>query len=154
LYEDSKVHFFGNWFDVYSADTTEHKVNDKDATTWYDYNDYLEQISAYTDHASACTIMDESFDESEGKFVCSGMTPDGVTSQIVNTKVIDITINILAQNKCQDEENQLLTKDAMEEIKYYQDVVMPYVAQMIPSTAILRVNYKLKDECNVIIIVN
>lgn len=149
LVEDSKIHFFGNWFDCEQEDPQEHKYKKNDYTTWYDYDAYAKIISAVSQNASACTIIDDTYDD--GRFVCSGATPDGYTAQIVNTKVISITINVLGWANCKNEEDRMLTKDVMEEIKYYQDVVMPYVAQMIPSTAILKVNYKLKDDCNIII---
>ena len=62
----------------------------------------------------------------------SGMTEaDGVTSQIINTKVLDI-IFYLSNEK-------FYSKECQEEVKFIQDKVMPYLEQMIPSTAIVRV---------------
>lgn len=140
LYEDTKIHFFGDWFDISGDTETEHHFDRKDAESWYDYNDYAEQIGILNTAYTACTIEDDSVDDEE-RYVCIGVPPDGETSQIVNTKVVEITINILG-GAC---EGGLYSKDAMEEIKYYQDVVMPYVAQMIPSTAIVKVTYLLKQ---------
>ena len=140
LSADSKIHFFGDWFDISGDTETEHHFDRRDAESWYDYNDYAEQINELKTAYTACTIEDDSVEDDE-RYVCIGIQPDGETSQIVNTKVVEITINILGGN-C---EGGLYSKDAMEEIKYYQDVVMPYVAQMIPSTAIVKVTYKLKQ---------
>ena len=62
----------------------------------------------------------------------SGMTEaDGVTSQIINTKVLDI-IFYLSNEK-------FYSKEYQEEVKFIQDKVMPYLEQMVPSTAIVRI---------------
>ena len=62
----------------------------------------------------------------------SGMTEaDGVTSQIINTKVLDIKFYL--------SNDKLFSKECQEEIKFIQDKVMPYLEQMIPSTAIVKI---------------
>lgn len=62
----------------------------------------------------------------------SGNT-DSVTSQIINVKNFDLVFYI--------HYNLIYSKDAQEEIKYIQAKIMPYVEQMIPSTAILNVHF-------------
>lgn len=57
--------------------------------------------------------------------------------QIVNNKKMKIVFYLLNS----PEEN----KYSLEEIKYFQSVVMPYVAQMIPSDTILEVEYIKKN---------
>ena len=54
---------------------------------------------------------------------------DSVTSQIMNTKVIEINFYIGVSTT-------LYKKYLQEKIKYIQDKIMPYVEQMLPSTAI------------------
>jgi len=72
-------------------------------------------------------------------------TKDGVTNQIVNTKRIDIEFFL---NSSDEYSNEWL-----EEVKYIDSVILPYLTQMIPSNVILTVKYKSKaykvcDECN------
>lgn len=62
---------------------------------------------------------------------------DNVTSQIVNNKRIDIVFYINNPNNPQD---------ALTQMKYVQDVILPYTAQMIPSAAILGVRFKARNE--------
>ena len=57
--------------------------------------------------------------------------------QIVNNKKMKIVFYLLNS----PEEN----KYSLEEIKYFQSVVMPYVAQMIPSDTILEIEYIKKN---------
>lgn len=61
---------------------------------------------------------------------------DDETSQIINTKLMEITFYI------HDEENNLYSKYSQEEVKYISDVILPYLEQMIPSDVICTINFK------------
>lgn len=68
---------------------------------------------------------------------------DNVTNQIVNTKRMEIEFFI--KNKHE------YSKEWLEEVKYIDSVILPYLSQMIPSTVIWRVKYTTKDNeawCN------
>lgn len=58
---------------------------------------------------------------------------DGVTSQIINTKVVDIRFFL--------QSDDYFSKECQEEVKYIQDKVMPYVEQMLSSTLIAKVKF-------------
>ena len=59
---------------------------------------------------------------------------DGVTNQIVNCKRIDVTF----RTKCRTK----YTTEWLEEVKYIDSVILPYLEQMMPSGAICRVKYE------------
>ena len=63
---------------------------------------------------------------------------DSSTHQIVNTKIVNITFYLHSSTAKTIYEN-----DVMDEIKYYQSVIVPYLTQMIPSTVILTVDFQL-----------
>ena len=70
---------------------------------------------------------------------------DGVTNQIVNTKRIDIEFFLNSSDE--------YSNGWLEEVKYIDAVILPYLTQMIPSNVILTVKYKSKaykvcDECD------
>ena len=67
-------------------------------------------------------------------FVKNIVGADGVTLQIVNTKVIDIDIYLSSSKE--------YSKEYQEEVKFMQDRVMPYLEQMMPPTAIVNVRFK------------
>lgn len=58
---------------------------------------------------------------------------DGVTAQIINTKIVKIDFYLQADN--------LYSQAGQEEVKYIQTKVLPYVEQMMPSTAILKIHF-------------
>ena len=122
LYEDDKIHFFGNWFDVNDGSVNEYDVEDHDS--WYDKETYYNAVSN--------VIKDKQTVDG----VCNGADVDGSTYQIVNTKVISLTFKML---------NMALTKDNMEEVKYFKSVVLPWVSQMIPSNCIFDVKFDMTN---------
>ncbi len=63
---------------------------------------------------------------------------DNVTNQIVNTKRMEIEFFI--KNKHE------YSKEWLEEVKYIDSVILPYLTQMIPSTVIWRVKYTTRDK--------
>jgi hypothetical protein len=72
---------------------------------------------------------------SDYDFVNQKENADGVTNQIINTKVIEIDFYLKGDD--------FYSTEFQEQSKYIQDKVMPYVEQLIPSTAIVRVNLNM-----------
>lgn len=125
-YEDSKIHYFGNYFDIKSsnASITTNKYNINNMESWYDYKDYKDiNINPLNQ-----TVPN----------VCKGSELDGSTYQIVNTKKVVVTFYLSDSST----NNNLLDKNSMEEMKYFEDIVVPYMTQMIPSTTILEIHYE------------
>lgn len=76
----------------------------------------------------------------EGEYNIMDMKPydakkpqDGITHQIVNNKRVDMIFYL---------HFGMYSQEGLKEVKYLEDVVIPYVTQMIPSTTILNVEYK------------
>jgi hypothetical protein len=65
---------------------------------------------------------------------------DGVTNQIVNTKRVDIEFYLNSPVE--------YSVRWLEETKYIESVILPYVSQVIPSNIILTVKYKSKYDKN------
>lgn len=65
---------------------------------------------------------------------------DGITNQVVNTKRMDIDFYLKSTVEYSNE--------WIEEIKYLDSVVMPYLTQMIPSTVICKINYVTNNSTN------
>ena len=66
----------------------------------------------------------------------SASTNDDVTDQVINTKRIKLTFNLNI-----DKKKEWFSQNGQCELKYIDDIIMNYVTQMIPSTAILEVVY-------------
>ena len=122
---DDKCHYFGDYFKR-DGETTIVTTAET-----YDLNDskFITGTTRYTDlkfgELSAYTYGDKA----EG-------TIDGVTNQIVNTKRVDIDFYLTSQVE--------YSKEWLEEVKYIDAVILPYLTQVIPSTVILSVNFKNK----------
>lgn len=113
--EDSKVHYFGN----YQTYVYDKKKNDNVLTsiTYSSLNDM--DCRKY----SGNTMIYKNVDVN-----------DGVTNQIINTKRMSITFFV-----------DKFSKDyTWTQIKYIDDVVMNYLTQLIPSTAIVDIKYKTR----------
>ena len=140
--EDSKVHYFGNYQTyLYKWDNKEKKcecdkelilsdipynsLNDMDCGK---YN--LEKI-VYDKNKQPKCVCDKS---SETMIYKNVDVNDGVTNQIINTKRMSITFFVDKFSK-----NYTWTQ-----IKYIDDVVMNYLTQLIPSTAIVDIKYKTR----------
>ena len=132
LTEDSKIHYFGNYYN--EDGSYEYSLDDK--PNKYEYN--LSTINPKT-------IGVEPVDGSSVGYgwmhkpcvgnTVEGETPiDGVTNQIVNNKVVKVIFYIRDDN--------FYSKTALEEIKYLESVVVPYMTQMMPSGAILGTEYR------------
>ena len=149
LYEDDKCHFFG---DLLTKDGKCYKYSlDNFKTTNYTCNGKVEEIYMTGDSKYRCIGLDESsyrktplnYGEIKnyhyGKSNCGDDAPgtkDGVTNQIVNTKRVDIDFYLNSAHE--------YSVEWLEEVKYIDAVILPYLTQIIPSNIILTVNYKKK----------
>ena len=75
-------------------------------------------------------------DNKESRYGIDDREFDGVTDQILNTKRFELEIYIDAE--CE------YSISYLEQVKYFDSIVMHYVSQMIPSSLICTVTYKLK----------
>lgn len=140
--EDSKVHYFGNYQTyLYKWDNKEKKcecdkelilsdipynsLNDMDCGK---YN--LEKIVYDKNNQQKC-VCDKS---SETMIYKNVDVNDGVTNQIINTKRMSITFFV----------DKFSKEYTWTQIKYIDDVVMNYLTQLIPSTAIVDIKYKTR----------
>ena len=166
LTEDSKIHYFGNFFSgrtednedegvfkgevvdfVYSGDISTFNenlpVDSETETHFYNLLD-IDPSSVGVNFMSSNNqkgygwMYDFSNGNSDNSIVSRPTDIDGVTNQIMNTKVIKIIFYIRDDN--------FYSKTALEEVKYLQSVVVPYMAQMIPSGAILKADYIYRNE--------
>jgi hypothetical protein len=67
----------------------------------------------------------------------SADTKSTITNQTLNTKLIQIRFKLHYKNP--------FSHDGQCELKYLDDIVMNYLTQMIPSTAILQIKYDKKS---------
>ena len=74
---------------------------------------------------------------------------------VINTKRIDINfyIYVMERNELKykydnDRQEYLYTEEAQAQIKYIEEVILPYLTQMIPSSSICRINYKYQEVKN------
>jgi hypothetical protein len=129
LQEDSKCHYFGDL--LFNNGTEPFK---------YDTNEF----SALTLSSFRKSIVN--YDDVEylkyGSNISGGdiNNLDGVTNQIVNTKRVDIEFYLNSPVE--------YSVRWLEETKYIESVILPYVSQVIPSNIILTVKYKSKYDKN------
>ena len=132
LTEDSKIHYFGNYYN--DNGSYEYSLDDK--PNKYEYN--LSTINPKT--IGVEPVDSDSVGYGWMHKPCSGNTVegetpiDGVTNQIVNNKVVKVIFYIRDDN--------FYSKTALEEIKYLESVVVPYMTQMMPSGVILGTEYR------------
>lgn len=122
LIEDDKVHFFG---DLADNDMTVKKYGDEIHIT--DIETVRGGESKYGDSIEDYTENDSDCDDIKGAEVCDN------TCQIMNTKVIEINFNMKSGEE--------FSPEWLKEAKYIDAVILPYVEQMMPPSAICRVNY-------------
>ena len=136
------MHYFGNYQTyLYKWDNKEKKcecdkelilsdipynsLNDMDCGK---YN--LEKIVYDKNNQQKC-VCDKS---SETMIYKNVDVNDGVTNQIINTKRMSITFFV----------DKFSKEYTWTQIKYIDDVVMNYLTQLIPSTAIVDIKYKTR----------
>jgi hypothetical protein len=134
---DTKVH--GMLDRIGEFDTTaEDKLDD---TNEYSVR-YYDQINGLSDEYSGC-CLNYDLTTSRSLYYADGYkntisslkgSADSVTSQIMNTKVIEFIFYL-------GNSPSLYRKDVQEKIKYIQCKIMPYIEQMLPSTAIPIVHF-------------
>ena len=113
--EDSKVHYFGNYLP--NEPMYDKENNLITSVTYTSLNDM--DCRKYSDKTMIYKNVDVN---------------DGVTNQIINTKRMSITFFV-----------DKFSKDyTWTQIKYIDDVVMNYLTQLIPSTAIVDIKYKTR----------
>lgn len=132
LTEDIKIHYFGNYYN--EKGVKQYVINEKPSNNEYNLS-YINPKTIGVQSVENNTIgygwMSKSCNENK----VESKTPiDGVTNQIVNNKLIKIIFYI--------RDNNFYSKTAMEEIKYIESVIVPYMTQMIPSNAILGTEYR------------
>ena len=113
--EDSKVHYFGNYLPNEPTYDEEGKL--LTSVTYTSLND-----------------MDCGKYSSETMIYKNVDVNDGVTNQIINTKRMSITFFV----------DKFSKEYTWTQIKYIDDVVMNYLTQLIPSTAIVDIKYKTR----------
>ena len=101
------------------------------------YGEFYDELGEYAEH----------YDENSQEYVKGYDTSkiDNVTDQIVNTKRMEIEFFI--------KNGKEYSKEWLEEVKYIDSVILPYLTQMIPSTVIWRVKYTTRDKedwCDVV----
>lgn len=123
LVEDNKIHYFGNYYGKNGKQYiyTYDKPYEEDEIQYYNFtSDGMIGSNPYTSHSG----------DTDG---------DGVTNQIMNNKrlMIDFYLHY-----------DWYTQEGQAEVKYLDDIVMNYLTQMIPSTAIVTINYISKTNEN------
>ena len=134
---DSKIH--GMLDRIGEFETTEGDILDD--TNEYTVR-YYDQEKGLSQEFSGC-CLNYNLSNSRSLYYSDGYkntisslkgSADSVTSQIMNTKVIEFIFYLgIAPT--------MYRKDIQEKIKYIQDKIMPYVEQMLPSTAIPIVHF-------------
>ena len=128
LKEDTKCHYFGDF--ITSAGT---------------YVTYDKENKGLIEHSYSMPKVPRkpvlSFDNVDVQFYGEGAegTIDGITNQIVNTKRVDIDFFITSETPYSNE--------WLEEVKYIDSVILPYLSQILPSTIICTINYKQNNIC-------
>lgn len=144
VFDDCKIHYFGdltklneecnpkNWqrycYERYDKEFIGNSVlnlsrNNMKSYSAFTYGDDSEYKVA-NDSASLKTYLEEKVKE---------LAWNGMPEQVINTKVFELTFYV-HYNKGTDK--------YYNEVKYIDSVILPYVEQMIPSTAIFKVYYK------------
>ena len=140
--EDSKVHYFGNYQTyLYKWNVDEKKCEcDKElilsdipynSLNDMDCGKYNQQKCVCDKNNQQKCVCDKS---SETMIYKNVDVNDGVTNQIINTKRMSITFFV----------DKFSKEYTWTQIKYIDDVVMNYLTQLIPSTAIVDIKYKTR----------
>ena len=141
ILNDTKIHYFGNY---YKCEDGKGK-SDCNTVMWYGENTekMAAQKESYKDINENIVLKKYILNEDAGMingspYVSkSGDTVDEVTNQIVNNKRMTIKFNL---------HKEWHTKEGQCEVKYLDAVVLPYLAQMIPSTTIVDIAYVYQEK--------
>lgn len=132
IQEDSKCHYFGDLLYKNSNNSVskfEYNINNFSAL----YGSAYRKAVLYHDHIG---YLEYGCDVDGNKGCGSSDIRDGVTNQIVNTKRVDIEFYLNSKDK--------YSVEWLEEVKYIESVIMPYLSQVIPSNIILTAKYRNK----------
>lgn len=128
LQEDTKCHYFGDFITSSGKRITYDLENDRRKENVYSVPDVIRKP----------VLSFEGVDEQHYGAGVTGII-DGVTNQIVNTKRIEIDFYINS--------SVMYSNEWLEEVKYIDSVILPYLSQMLPSTIICTINYKQSNIC-------
>ena len=142
LREDNKCHYLGDYFPPSDRNGWSCLSNrDEIKTSTYKLTDIFRKNIIKDDegnpivenlrYGKVYSDMGEYGDYDEDKI-------DNVTDQIVNTKRMEIEFFIKNPHE--------FSKEWLEEVKYIDSIILPYLSQMIPSTVIWRVKYTTRDK--------
>lgn len=138
LTEDSKAHYFGDWWNGISSYTYSIDAENLETPSGTTSGEALYNLSLINPLNSKVEVSESGYGwMTKGCYSNSveGSVPvDGVRNQIVNNKVVKVIFYI--------RDTSAYTKTALEEIKYLQSVVVPYMTQLMPSGAILGTEYR------------
>ena len=131
---DTKIHYFGNYY----KKTPNNTKTDCIKVMWYGENEdkMIQQEASYKkldpDITLESYILNNKNHMIGGTPYPSGANVDEVTNQVMNNKRLSIKFNL---------HNKWHTKQGQCEVKYLDSVVLPYLEQMIPSSAIVDIEY-------------
>ena len=129
IYQDGKIHYVGNELITTNSNNNEnHKIVTFDTNIKKNSLQKVTLINAYK------AYYDKFEEDIPDKIITEDILLKGndISDQIINTKRIDI--NFFNEEK--HEEN-----DRLFMLKYFDNVIMNYLEQIIPSTLIVEVNY-------------
>lgn len=114
LIPDSKIHSFANYYDK-NCLLHKYVTEYSDSKEEYGVEYSMDTNPTYSAKVATDTVI------------------DGTTHRIMNTKRVDINFYL---------KDSKYSPEGLKEIKYIEEVVFPYLTQMIPSTTIININYK------------
>ena len=122
LNEDDKVHYFGNYISNDIGMIAYDQFGKTGQDGHYDITD-IDMFEGGDKYGTNIRIDSTMFP----------YTIDNVTNQIVNTKRMELLFYLHSKD--------FMSTEYLEEVKYLQDIVLPYVEQMIPTGIIWSVRY-------------
>lgn len=138
---DTKIHYFGKIYTnkkiegnnlfAYQSETTS-VTDDKIVDYFYTIEDDNNLDKSTYNLKNVCKIHDTNNKNITNNFYGNTQS-DGITHQILNNKRIDIIFNIDGGD---------LSKTSLERIKYIDSVILPYMTQLLPPTAICTIKYE------------
>lgn len=146
--DSDKIEMYNLSANTIIVDETQEEENEGEGEGEDVKRGWIEKINPYNgliEKEDTIIVYDEKTEKYVEKTVKRYPVMDEVTNQVVNNKIFDITFrlhNTFNENK---EKLSWYSNRVQEELKYIDDIVMNYLTQMIPSTAILRIRYEMSD---------
>jgi hypothetical protein len=137
---DTKVHYFGNYKKAKWCVSAECFSSTTEAVICKKKNKAY-SATPVTNNIDKIYIYGTDYSIGTGNTLITGekqphTSSDPITNQIVNNKRIRITFNM---------KKAFASKDGQIELKYIDDIVMNYLTQLIPSTAIVDIEYNFSE---------